>query len=394
MDEKIKDIDLTADLPEVDSVVGGQTIKESKPVKAAPKERELADEPPEPRDREEPAPKRPKSVRESIAEARDTVDKKEVVSTTEPKDKESKEAAPAVDTKPKTKPPVGWPKAAKEKWDSLPEEIQAATAKREEEVSKGFKEYGEKANRLQSIEQTITGYVPDYKNFVQQPEQVVERTLQWFAALRNPNRTAAAHQARQLMANFGLDEEMKKLYGQTAQTTTNTTQAQPQPQQQSFNPLLAEMQNKLNLIEQERNQSAVNQATDLINSWSADKPHFEQVRNSMRNIIEKGLVKTDPNNPITKATLDEAYKLAVRMDDEVFQEEVESEKARVAKALKAEADKERKRQEAERSKSISVGLKPTAPIDLKAKQANSPQPKRNRTAGEDIRAAIREVRGT
>ena len=45
----------------------------------------------------------------------------------------------------KSKAPVGWAKEAKAKWDSLPTEVRDAVAKREKEVSDGFKQYGEKA---------------------------------------------------------------------------------------------------------------------------------------------------------------------------------------------------------------------------------------------------------
>ena len=49
-----------------------------------------------------------------------------------------------------------------DKWDSLPTEVRDAVAKREKEVSDGFKQYGEKAQDLQKYE-TLIGQYRDWE---------------------------------------------------------------------------------------------------------------------------------------------------------------------------------------------------------------------------------------
>ena len=121
----------------------------------------------------------------------------------------------------KSKAPVGWTKEAKAKWDSLPTEVRDAVAKREKEVSDGFKQYGEKAQDLQKYETLIGQYGADYQQYgFNHPSQLVERAFQWVHALRNPNKAVALNSFKQLAQSLGIEGELAKAYGGT-RTTVN-----------------------------------------------------------------------------------------------------------------------------------------------------------------------------
>ena len=393
------ELDLTKDLPIDDPMSEGiksATIPGDKPERKEPanevKDIKLPEDKEEKKEELPEVPTKRKSIREDIEDARKQALLKEEQKTgVKPETKVETKVEPKKEEKYKV--PVGWTKEAKEQWDSLPDVIKASTAKREEEVSKGFKEYGEKAKRLDTYDNLVNQYAPDYKNFVKEPHEVVERTLQWLRTLNHPNKAQAALQARQLMKNVGIDEHIAKLYTQDGKVNTDPD---PQPTKDAFNPVLNDIQGQLAQLQnervQERAQAQLQSAKQVIDAWKGDKPHFDKVSAKMRQLIETGVVAVNANNPITKETLDESYKLALRLDDESYTQSIEEEKAKVAKTLKEAADKERKQSQVQNSRNASVGLKPTAPLIMSKQPAKTV--KRNNSVGQDIREAMKLHRGT
>ena len=304
--------------------------------------------------------------------------------------KEDRASKPNESTTPKDlKPPVGWSKAAKASWNTLSDEVKSSIAKREEEASKGFKEYGEKTARLKEFDDVIAKYVPDYQQYGATPPQLVERTMQWLNALRNPNRADAVGAFKKLAQSFGMDEEIRKAYsnGDAKNTDQNST-VNNDPNSEA----VAQLQRQIEEIKAQSERSVVQQAEAKIKAWAADKPHFDKVRKSMRALLSDGSI---PLTATGEYNLDEAYNRAVRADPELFEEMREAELQRQKEELEAQlAERKAARKNVDdlnRAKRANVSLKPVAPTsnsaprDLKAKPLS---------VRESIDAAMQEIAGS
>lgn len=355
------------------------------------------------------------SVREAIQKARDEQEEK---STPKKKDVSTpKEVSPAKATQnkeagkksevheaeEKTPPevvdstvvskyeaPKGWTKEAKAEFERLPEVVKASIAKREEEASKGFKEYGDKVKQLDTYNNLVTTYVPDHQKYGLDAPKVVERTLQWLKVISNPDKSQAVNSLKELAKSFGLDVDLQNSYTPKEQSTTPAS-GQPgyvEPSSQNNSELQA-LREKVASLEGQFSSTAQQAATTYVNSWSKDKPHFEKVRGAMRGLIEANLVKLVDGKP----DLDDAYDQACRRDPELYQQMLTDELSKKEQEL-LEAQKARDNKTAEhvqKAKRASVSLKPNAPMGTVPASAKS---KNNVSVRDSIAAALKEVHGT
>lgn len=288
--------------------------------------------------------------------------------------------------------PKGWTKEAKAEFDNLPEVVKASIAKREEEASKGFKDYGEKTKTLTQYDNVIKQYAPDHQQYGLTAPQFVERTLQWFKALDNPNKDQAFYSLKELINAFGLEQHIVKSY---APKTSTTPQGYQEPSQSQglppeVNQKISDLETRLSSYQQGQEQQILNAEKQRIEKWSADKPHFEKVRISMRRLVESGEVPLE-NGVIP---LDKAYEAACRKDPEIFQEILEAEVAKKeVELLEKEKTRKAKLQEAaQNARRANVSLRPnspTAPI-----QNGAPTNQKKLTVRDSIMLGIKEARGT
>ena len=310
--------------------------------------------------------------------------------------KVEKPAAPALVEKIQSKfsAPKGWTKEAKAEFDKLPEVVKASVAKREDEASNGFKEYGEKTRALEQYENLVKQYIPDHQNYGLTAPQMVERTFLWLKALQNPNKTTAVNSLKQLAQSFGLDNELAQAYVQ------NNSQPQHNVQQNNQQvipqiPLeviqtIQNLQSQVGNLRNEHNQNSTQVAQQQITKWSADKPHFDKVRGQMRILIESGAVPLK-NGEID---LDEAYTRACRVDPEIYQEMLDAELIKKDEEFAAK-EAERKAKQIEnvnRARRANISIRPSAPSSPIQVDKNS-KPKRM-SVRESIDAALVESKGT
>jgi hypothetical protein len=327
---------------------------------------------------EEPKERAPRKVeRETEVEEKETprqASKKPVEAETPREPKRERETIAA---------PKGWTKEAKEVWDQLPEAVKVSVAKREEEASQGFKTYGEKAKKLEEYDNVIQRYTPDFQQFGVTAPQMVERTLQWLNALRNPNRGQAIQSFTELARMFGLENDIAAYFGAAA------TGQQYQPVEQQPYSEIDEVRAEIERLKSYQAQSSQANAQMAVSEWSKDKPHFERVRANMHALLASGVIPLVAG----KLDLDTAYERAVRLDPELYEEMLEaklaSKEAEYAKAAAAKAAKAR--EDVERAKRAGVSLRPTAPS---SNPARTPAPKRDLSVSDSIRLAMKEVRGT
>lgn len=146
---------------------------------------------------------------------------------------------PAAPAPPELKPPQHWRAVAREKWATLPREVQEDAKRIEAEVNRVNRESAEARKFAQSFEKTLT----PYRAFIRgEPLQVVNGLLQTAVALQ----TAPTHQKAQLVAqiikgyNVDIDALSTALSGQPAAPQKGQPQSQPQRPEQFRDPRVDE----------------------------------------------------------------------------------------------------------------------------------------------------------
>ncbi len=281
-----------------------------------------------------------------------------------------KEAAaePVSETKelPSTAPP-GWSKESKEFYNTLPPDhpFRKDIAKREEEVSSGFKKYGDIAKRHEEIEQIIAPRRAEFQKFgIQSDAQAISTLFAWEQAVRsNPQ-----HAIRQLAQQYGVDLSTFAQAPQSAQDQELPAQLRPVVDQ------FGNVVQKVDAVSQRLDQYEAQRTQEAIQAFAKDKPHFEKVRTLMGQIMAGG----------GATSLDDAYQKAIYADPEtrslIQKEEQDKQEAERKKAAQEKA-------KAAAAASVSVqGSSPHGSVQNRAK------PTTGQTVRESILAAAKEVR--
>ena len=359
-----------------------------------------------PRERKKAAEKEPKAVVE------EPTSKKEVVSPPKEIATEATTQDP-VQTKSEIEPPAALTKEERAKWDAVPDEIKKAFIRREEDTQKGIE-------KLKSTYKPIEDVLSPLKPLLAQrgltEAHAVKQLFDWHAALSNPNKDYSLNALKALAQSHGID--ISRLVPQPV--------AQPQPQQtpaqdpnQPTDPLanldpileqrLGPIIQRQQAYEAEIQRQRLEAANNDLQVFSKDKPHFEQARYRMAEILQTAAQFGRP------VTLQEAYDEAVwsmpelrgqlLTDQAAKQEadfkaaqEAEAAKARQAldeqaareaqeKKLAAEAATKRREIEAiERAKRANVSPRGTTPVGGLSGSA----PKKPASVADTIRNVIRE----
>ena len=366
-------------------IPGEAPVKETLPAKEPVTVKEVT---PEPVVKDVKEPPKKLSIKESVADAVAKV-KKPVEGK---KDEPVKVDAPVVaatSAEKKLEAPVGWTAEAKSKWDSLDKDVQESVLKREKEVSDGFKGTGEATKRVKTIDQVVDRLVPDNKNYGG-ADKVIENTLSWLSAFRNPNKQFAATQLLAAAQSFGILDQVKTALGGVAPSNTATNVTPTAATTPVADPKVAELERKLSSLEAVATQQELARNKSTLDDWSKDKPHFEKVRKSMTNLFNSGEVAMDPSGQFTKAALDEAYNTAVRLNAELYAESLEKERKKVADDYEAKARKAEQLRQAQNSKVAASSIKNSPPA---AKVALNGVANVNRKSNirDTIRSAVKEV---
>lgn len=261
-------------------------------------------------------PAKPRSIRDDIINAVDTVKKDErsrdeqgkfaKTDSAAPKPAASVEAVkapeavagtPPVQAQVPSGPPPGWSKESKALWPQLSPSLQADVIKREAEVSSGFKQKSEELNRYQTIEQVIAPRRQGFQRHgIQSDAQAVEQLFAWEEAIRSNPLVAIPALARQ----YGVD------LSQFAPRSGDQPQNAPDLSAQ-MRPILDPIVQKINAWEATHNAEKQERINDEITTFSQGKPHFATVRMMMGQFLASGAA-TD---------LDDAYQKAIYAHPEV-----------------------------------------------------------------------------
>jgi len=306
-----------------------------------------------------------KEVSEKEERARDIASGKFIPKDKAPEKVESREttAAPAPPSgEPKEQqasksvaPPPGWSQASKDYFNSLPPDhpIRQDVAKREEEVSNGFKSYSEKTKQYDALDRVLAPNRARFQQYgVKSDAEAIERLVGWEQAI-SADPVAAL---RQLAQQYRVD------LSQIAQP--QDSQIDP-GLQNTLRPVLDEvgqLKQQFNFMLTAQQQAQQEKIVSELSTFSRDKPHFERVRVRMGQLMQGGAVA--PND------LDGAYQQAIWSDPELRDQ------------LLREKEEERAKVQAEQAKNARVAA--VSP----GVRAPSIAPKRDDKSTKGVRASL------
>jgi hypothetical protein len=301
--------------------------------------------------------------------------------------------------------PSTWSKEKHALWASLPPEAQEYVQTRERQSQDGVQQL---KNGYAQIDAAIHPYKDLIRSYGQDPGTTIRQLFEWNTALAGPHKEQVF---AQLAQRFGVD--LSRIAPQRQAAPGQQLQGAQDPFAPVFQQLQSWQQNIEAQLQQQTQQQQlreVKKAEAEIAAWSKDKPHFERVRPTMKELvgIDDQLVSSgQPSRfgivrPDGSVDLDRAYKRAIALDDElagqVAAEEQRKREAEIrAKAeaeaeAKAEAEAEKKAKEAEEAagkKRAGASLKPRAaggPIG----RTGSPN-SRGESVRDTLRRSLREA---
>ena len=294
--------------------------------------------------------------------------------------------------------PSTWSKEKHALWAGLPPEAQDYIQQRERQSQDGVQQL---KNGYAQIDAAIHPYKDLIRSYGQDTGTTIRQLFEWNTALAGPHKEQVF---AQLAQRFGVDLSIIAPQRQPA------SGGGPQGGQDPFAPVFQQLQSWQQGIEQHLAQQVqqqqmreVQKAEAEIKAWSQDKPHFDRVRATMKELvgIDDQLVRTGQPprfgtvKPDGSVDLTLAYKRAIALDDElagqVAAEEQQKREAEIRAKAEAEAKAKaqteaarlaREAEEAAAKKKAGSSLKPRAASGPIGRGAGST------SSGESVRATL------
>ena len=195
--------------------------------------------------------------------------------------------------KPRPQRPSSWKKDYWEHWDKLDPTLAEYISQREREYTTGVSTYKAEADRAKTIQDALNPYMPVLQSSNIEPAQ-------WIKSLGQVHYTLA----------FGQPQEKENLLRTLARDFNVTLGESNENEElqhirQELQQVKSGWQQFTSLQEQQQRQAAESEIT----RFSADKPYFSEVRETMAGLLQSGMAQD----------LQSAYDKAVRLNDEVWQ---------------------------------------------------------------------------
>lgn len=196
-------------------------------------------------------------------------------------------------------PPPGWSVASKAAWNELPEAVKADIAKREQEVSNGFKQY-------QGL-----GELKPYAEAYQRNGQTIKQAFDGYINIEKALQTNFVGGVAQICQGFNvspvaLAQEILRQAGQGGQEQApDPIRDALSPLQREIEALKAERDNERRAAQQREQQEGLSQIT----AFASDPKHtyFENVKQTMGHLIATGQA----------GSMEDAYDKAIWMHPEI-----------------------------------------------------------------------------
>lgn len=295
--------------------------------------------------------------------------------------------APALQEKPvQVSPPVSWSIPAKGKWDALPPEVRDAIAKRESEISNGFKEYeglkpfAERAKQSgSSLPQALAAYTGI--------EDLIRRDVGGGLMHIAGNAGLTNHEAAQLFAQ--LAQRMGYQFAPGNQNAPGgspadqNADADPNVLRQLLGPVLMPLQQEIATLKTTLNQRAeadrsqrIRGASSVVETFRSKPEHryYDNVEETIGDLLESGVVKRmgDP-----AADLAKAYDIACWQNPEIRELLINE------RAAKTQQTQQEKTAAAQRAAVSIRGAPQGAPVNSGGSRGN---------VRDDVAAAFAQIR--
>lgn len=196
------------------------------------------------------------------------------------------------------KPPSSWKPIAREQWNALPDIVKGEIIRREQDAVNRNHQMQEQYAPLAQIAQGLGGVFQEAQQYGVNPVSHIAGVMDTERALRTAELPQKFDVLLQIADQYGipLREIINKSVGQEVLKS---------PQQQGgVNP---EIQRQLDEMRGWRDQQEMNRVTDDVEYYGSQQEFFQDVRNIMADLVEKGLAQN----------LDEAYDRACWMHKDV-----------------------------------------------------------------------------
>lgn len=191
---------------------------------------------------------------------------------------------------------AGFKKEELEKLETLPDDIKAALVERDARYHNGLRQLKERAQIADTFADALSPHAEYLKALQVSPQDFIPSLVNAEKTLRLGSIEQKVNIVQRLLNDYQIPVE----------AVTNTP----------FDPRLAQLQQEIeyrdryiNNVQRASQSSEQQQLQEGIAQWAQDKEYFEEVRLDMAFLLESGKA----------ADLDSAYKMALRLNDSVFE---------------------------------------------------------------------------
>lgn len=244
------------------------------------------------------------------------------------KDADTPEAEPVLSA------PDHWPSEDKERFANAPKDIQQWMIDRDKAVARTITEktqaLADERKTLAPVQQVLGQWRGYFNQLGKQPLQAVNELVNADYVLRAGTPAQKQQALEAIIREYGLGDP-----GYTEPTDPNVA---------ALNHEISQLKAQLGQFQQSQQQAETLRTKETIDGFASAKdgqgnplhPHFDAVRETMGRLISAGQA----------STLDDAYKMAVRLDNSIYEQTLEAERKRVAeeeaRKLKEAAEKARR----------------------------------------------------
>lgn len=198
------------------------------------------------------------------------------------------------------KPPSSWTAEAKAAWNELPEHVKSDVIRREQDGLNRARQIQEKYEPLEYAAQSLSPIFQEAQQYGVDAVAYIQDTMQIERALRTA----------EMPQKFDALMSIADKYGVPLRQIINQSVGQEvlkQPAQQQQMQIPPEFAREIHQLKEWREQQEFNNVVSNVENWGSSKPHFNEVRVKMGELVERGLVHS----------IDEAYDQACWLIPEV-----------------------------------------------------------------------------
>lgn len=234
--------------------------------------------------------------------------------------------------------PSSWKKDYEEDWGKLDPRLQDYINQRESDYAKGVSSYKQNYEAVAPIYEAMQPFMPLLQQHNMQPNT-------WITNLGNAHKSLISGSPEEKLQMFA---RLANDYGVPLQALTGQ---QYDPQQSQFLSEFNSLKGQLAEMRQAQEQKEQMTLQQEIESFQKDAPHFEEVRETMAQLLQSGVAND----------LKSAYDKAIRLNDEVWQKQQAE-----AQQAKAQATAQAQVQQAAAAKAKTVSTRSNSPTVITA----------------------------